>query len=925
MQQTNEQRQSDGIVRDAGGNFSGIFHLNPHPMIISTPAEGTCLDVNESFLRLTGYDRDEVLGQSTHKLNIWGKREARDEFVKLRKTLGTVRDFETEFNTRSGEALVLLISAEEIELSGERCLLISINNITGQRRAEEALSQLNVELEQRTAHLNQINQTLLDSEQRLRLAIETGRIGLFVWDSTQVTNPGDWSKQCKEIFGLPLDAEVTHDMFLKCVHPDDREHVDQCVRRALMGDNGGEYDIEYRTIKPQDGSQHWVTARGQAFFDAKGQAAVRFIGTVMDITERKRAEESLNRQNAELEAHIAARTADLARTNQALHDEIDERKRAEETLIKLAAIVESADDAIISKTLDGIITNWNRGAERIYGYTPEEAIGRPISIIFPPDYADEHTEILERVRRGERIEHFETERVRKDGRRLDVSLTVSPIKNAEGEIVGSSAIARDITERKLAEEKLRRSEAYLAESQRLSHTGSVAFNVVSEENIYWSPETYRIFGFEPQEGFPPGSWTTGAHPRRVHPDDAPVLEEKAQQAVRDKTDWVWDYRAVLPDGSIRYIHSVGRPVVNAAGEVVEFVGTVMDVTERKLAEEQLLLTKYTVDHIADSAFWVASDARIVFVNDAGCEALGYTREELLQLTVHDIDPNFPAEVWAEHWSDLRVRQSFTVESKHRRKDGSVYPVELSLSYLLYNGQEYNFAFARDITERKQRDEAMQLLTTRLLQLQDEERRRIARDLHDVTAQDLGAVAVNLAHLRRLVTDLKPEAQNLVTESTSLAEGVFQQIRTLSYLLHPPLLDQAGLASALRWYIDGFTKRSGIQVDIEIAREIGRLSPEIETALFRIVQESLTNIHRHSGSGSATIRLFKQGKSVILHVRDQGAGMLDMANGEVADNVQLLGLGILGMRQRLRQFGGKLEINTSKHGTHIIASVPLPGE
>src|SRR5215831_501510 len=167
------------------------------------------------------------------------------------------------------------------------------------------------------------------------------------------------------------------------------------------------------------------------------------------------------------------------------------------------------------------------------------------------------------------------------------------------------------------------------------------------------------------------------------------------------------------------------------------------------------------------------------------------------------------------------------------------------------------------------NEAMQLLTTRLLQLQDEERRRIARELHDVTAQDLGAIAINLAHLRRLVTDLTPEAQTLVTESLALAEDVLQDIRTLSYLLHPPLLDQLGLAAALQWYISGFTKRSGIHVDLAIAPEIERLSPDIETALFRIVQESLTNIHRHSGSASARIMLVKQGQSIGLHVKDQG--------------------------------------------------------
>ena len=222
------------------------------------------------------------------------------------------------------------------------------------------------------------------------------------------------------------------------------------------------------------------------------------------------------------------------------------------------------------------------------------------------------------------------------------------------------------------------------------------------------------------------------------------------------------------------------------------------------------------------------------------------------------------------------------------------------------------------------NDALQLLTTRLLQLQDEERRRIARDLHDVTAQNLGAVAVNLAHLRRLVIDLPPEAQTLVTESGALADDVLQHIRTLAYLLHPPLLDQLGLAAALRWYIEGFTKRSGIHVDLAIAPELARLSPDIETTLFRIVQESLTNIHRHSGSASARITLVKQGQRVGLHVKDQGAGMLDEASGAPLDSMQLLGLGILGMRQRVRQFGGTLDIQTGRQGTEIIATVPVEG-
>ncbi len=177
-------------------------------------------------------------------------------------------------------------------------------------RNQDELRRLNADLEQKAVRLEELNQTLIEREQRLRLALETGRIGLWVWNSTNVANAGDWSDRLKEIFGLPQDAEVTHDVFLKAVHPEDREWVNDSVMRALAGENGGTYQAEYRSVHPTDGSEHWVTARGQAFFDPTGQA-VRFIGTVMDITERKRAEQSAARLNDELEVRIAERTADL--------------------------------------------------------------------------------------------------------------------------------------------------------------------------------------------------------------------------------------------------------------------------------------------------------------------------------------------------------------------------------------------------------------------------------------------------------------------------------------------------------------------------------------------------------------------------------------------------------------------------------------
>jgi PAS domain S-box-containing protein len=202
----------------------------------------------------------------------------------------------------------------------------SLQEVARAWRGEDELRLQNEELREQFAQLRAINQTLTDSEQRLRLAIATGQIGLWVWNSTDVTKAGDWSPRLKEIFGLPLETEVTHEIFLNCVFPDDRERVNAGVMQALCGAQGGEYLCEYRIIHPGDGSPRWVTARGQAFFDSQG-APVRFIGTLMDITERKRGEESITSLAAELEQRVAERTEDLARAYSALQGEIEGRTR----------------------------------------------------------------------------------------------------------------------------------------------------------------------------------------------------------------------------------------------------------------------------------------------------------------------------------------------------------------------------------------------------------------------------------------------------------------------------------------------------------------------------------------------------------------------------------------------------------------------
>ena len=212
------------------------------------------------------------------------------------------------------------------------------------------------------------------------------------------------------------------------------------------------------------------------------------------------------------------------------------------------------------------------------------------------------------------------------------------------------------------------------------------------------------------------------------------------------------------------------------------------------------------------------------------------------------------------------------------------------------------------------------LSARLIQLQDDERRRIARELHDSVGQMLAALGMNLATVGTDI-DRLTQLATTVHDSAALVQELSREVRTISHLLHPPLLDEAGLASALRWYVEGFAQRSKVKVDLEFPKDFGRLPRESETAIFRTVQECLTNIHRHSGSPSAAIRIAASHGEVHIEVEDRGKGILPERQSEM-ESAGIPGVGIRGMRERLRQLGGSLEIHSNGKGTRIVARLPV---
>jgi PAS domain S-box-containing protein len=323
-----------------------------------------------------------------------------------------------------------------------------------------------------------------------------------------------------------------------------------------------------------------------------------------------------------------------------------------------------------------------------------------------------------------------------------------------------------------------------------------------------------------------------------------------------------------------------------------------------------------------------SDGRFLTVSRRAVGVMGYSNRELRgKHFTFLIVPEDQARIKGVVDAVLSKGRSFSkIETNIICKDGSSRVIMFDLAPVRLDNKTVGaVATGEDVTTTKLAEEALRrseaelrLLSSRLLDLQDSERRRIARELHDGTAQNL--FALNIALSRMLQQASTGESRDALQECLELCEQSREEIRTLSYVLHPPMLDEAGLVSALKWYVEGFSARSGIKVDLTADPAVGRLPIDIETDLFRVVQECLANIHRHSGSATAAVQLDRTTERVLLQIRDWGHGMpAEIASGPALASP---GVGIPGMHERLDQHQGKLEIKSNNKGTIVTAIVPL---
>lgn len=684
--------------------------------------------------------------------------------------------------------------------------------------------------------------------------------------------------------------------FLDGIHPDDLPRFKTAVAGLIRGIPIE--SIECRIIRP-DGSTCWVLCRGFPVRDSQGQL-IRLVASAEDITQQKTAEEKLQL--------AYARTQEMLRVLR----ESEDRYRD---------LVEHSKDLLCTHDPQGILLSVNEPPLRILGYSREEMIGEPLREFVAPEARPSCDAYLVQIQRdgfsngilpvvaktGEirlweynnslrsdgvsspvvrGLAHDVTEQKRAEsalrsseekfakafrsspmemvittlteGRFLEVneaferntgysrdevlgrtaiemgmwpdprsrSAVVADvakygrilnreiqIRTKSGEVgtklysaelihIGAErcllAVSEDITKRKRIQENLLRSEAFLAEGQRLTHTGSWTWNT-STGKVNWSRETFRIFDMDPNVVRP----SLDTVRRSLHQDDRALFERTLERLQGDKQDGQGDFRVIVSTGAVKHVHWVARPVFDIGGNLIEFVGTAMDVTERKNTEDEL-----------------------------------------------------------------------------------------------------------------------QRLSGQLLRLYDDERRGISRDLHDVTGQGLAALEATLGQLHEYVPASSRAARKLLADAKSLAKDCLRQVRTLSYVLYPPMLEQAGLEDAIRHFRDGFVQRTGIKVNLDISPGFDRLALASELAIFRVMQESLANIQRHSGSSDAEILLHRRSGIAVLEIRDRGCGIRGEHHDSDATGSFPVGVGIASMQQRVKQVGGRLEIRSSNSGTIVWAAVPV---
>ncbi len=695
-----------------------------------------------------------------------------------------------------------------------------------------------------------------------------------------------WGRTVESLYADPKS-------WLEGVHPDDRQQVQEAVQRLRDGQPVDYLDC--RVVRA-DGSISWVRLRAYPVGDGRSHP-YRIVGTAYEFTMRKLAE--------------------------------DARQQLEE---QYRTVVETAADAVISIDENSQILFANPATTKIFGYELRELIGKQFTMLMPEPFRERHEASLRRyLATGER--HLNWQGVEFVG--LHKSGAEFPVEVSFGEVVRQgqrifTGFIRDITERKEAESRLR---------LVLDTTPAMIHSARPDGYLDYFNQRWLEYVGLPLEDLEGWGWTAV-----IHPEDVDGLVDKWHACIASGELFLYEARVGRADGEYRWLLHHRVALRGEQGQIVKWYGSSIDIEDRKRAEEALRSSEREQRQIA--AQLERDRARLVEAQEVA--KMGSWEAELPSLNViwseqthrifetdpsrfqptrptfrEFIHPEDRAKVDAAFAGSFDKRTPSTVEYRIVMPDGRVKILEERWqAFYDEEGKPVRVAgTCRDITERVRTGEELQRLSGQLLKLQDEERRKIASDLHDMTGQNLVALATMLGRLEQSLPSKEKQGNILLSGCRSLVDLCIREVRTLSYALYPAALDKAGLAEAVWDYIEGFSKRSGIPVALEVSESVGRAERDVELALFRVIQESLANVHSHSRSQNAVIRINHTSTNLVVEIIDRGPDAPGVQK-RTAESEFSFGVGIRSMQERVRLIGGHLEIISGSGGTIVRATVPL---
>ena len=596
-------------------------------------------------------------------------------------------------------------------------------------------------------------------------------------------------------------------------------------------------------------------------------------------------------------------------------------RRLGESEQRYREVVETQSELICRFLPDTTLTFVNDAYCRFFGKSAQELIGSKFIDFIPEELranSIKHIQSLLGHTESDVNEHQVIRPSGETGWQQWVNRVISN-HNGNGTMVELQGIGRDITAQMLANKALRESEERFSKAFR-ANPQPMSLTTLNEGRYLDVNESFlQMSGYTRDEVINDTSINLNIFETPQH-----RMSLLVEPLLRDGLVRNSEMKFRTRSGKFRTLLSSAE-LLEIAGEKCILVAS-SDITERKKLEEELRHREREfstlVENSPDVIGRLDRHLRYTYVSPTLEKVVGLSPDELKGRTPTELgkgDPEFAAyqvfEACCREALETKQAVHRSIEYRGRSYWTRVIP-ELSEDGTVESLMTIN----EDVTDRIRSEKELGQLTVRLFTLQDEERRRIARELHDVTAQNLFAMSLNLSKLDNLEAN-KGEIHDLIAECQTMGAQSLQEIRTLSYVLHPPLLDQAGLVSALRWYVEGFSKRSGIYVEV-FTQPIGRVPADVEMALFRVVQEALTNVRRHSNSEIAKIRLEMRLDDLVLEISDQGCGLEKPKPHDDADGMVAMGVGISGMRQRLQQLGGSLNITSNDKGTTVSAVVPM---